>query len=71
MESAAAICDFSFLNIYKKLWLKKKNNRERRKLRTEKRERDVGDISVEEIRNMLRKMKKRKAQGPDGIPVEV
>ena len=51
--------------------VKKKNNRERRKLRTEKRERDVGDISVEEIRNMLRKMKKRKAQGPDGIPVEV
>ena len=26
---------------------------------------------MEEIRNVLRKMKKGKAQGPDGIPVEV
>ena len=40
-------------------------------MKTEKRERDVGNISVEEIRNVLRKMKKGKAQGPDDIPVEV
>ena len=33
------------------------NLRERGKIRTEKRERDVGNISEEEIRNVLRKMK--------------
>ena len=40
-------------------------------MRTEKRERDVEDISGEEVRTRLRKMKKGKAQGPDDIPVEV
>ena len=37
---------------------------------TEGRERDVEDISREEVRTGLRKMKKGKAQGPDDIPVE-
>ena len=48
--------------------LNQENPRERREMRTEERERDVKDISGEEVR--LRKMKKEKAQGPDGIPVE-
>ena len=39
-------------------------------MRTEERERDVKDISVEEVRTWLKKMKKGKAQGPDDIPVE-
>ena len=47
-----------------------KNPRERRETRTEGRERDVEDISGEEVRNELRKMKKGKAQGPDDIQVE-
>ena len=46
------------------------SSRERRETRTEGRERDVEDISGEEVRTGLRKMKKGKAQGPDGIPVE-
>ena len=46
------------------------NTRERRETRTEGRERDMGDISEEEVKNGLRKMKKVKAQGPDDIPVE-
>ena len=45
------------------------NPRERREKRTEGRERDVEDISGE-VRTGLRKMKKRKAQGPDDIPVK-
>ena len=44
--------------------------RERREMTTEERERDVEDISGEEVRTRLRKMKKRKARGPDDIPVE-
>ena len=47
------------------------NPRERREMRTEETKRDVEDISVEEVRTGLRKMKKGKAQGPDDIPVEV
>ena len=39
-------------------------------MRTEQRERNVEDISGEEVRTGLRKMKKGKAQGPDDIPVE-
>ena len=50
--------------------LNHENPRERRETRTEGRERDVEDISREEVRTWLRKMKKGKAQGPDGIPVE-
>ena len=46
------------------------NPRERREMRTEERERDVEDISGEEVRSGLSKMKKGKAQGPDDIPVE-
>ena len=38
--------------------------------RIEGRKRDVEDISEEEIRTGLRKMKKGKAQGPDDLPVE-
>ena len=51
--------------------LNQENYRERRKMRKEKRKRDVEDISEEEVRTGLRKMKKRKAQGPDDIPLEV
>ena len=51
--------------------LNQENPRERREMRTEETKRDVEDISVEEVRAGLRKMKKGKAQGPDGIPVEV
>ena len=40
-------------------------------MRTQETKRDVEDISVEEVRTGLRKMKNRKAQGPDDIPVEV
>ena len=39
-------------------------------MRTEETKRDVEDISGEEVRTGLRKMKKGKVQGPDGIPVE-
>ena len=46
------------------------NPRERRETRTEGRERDMEDISEEEVRTGLRKTKKGKAQGPDDIPVE-
>ena len=50
--------------------LNHENPRERRKIRTEGRERDVEDIFGEKVRTELRKMKKGKAQGPDDIPVE-
>ena len=50
--------------------LNNENPRERRETRTEGRERDVEDISGEEFRAGLKKMKKGKAQGPNGIPVE-
>ena len=50
--------------------LNHENPRERRETITEGRERDVEEISGEEVRTGLRKMKKRKAQGPDDIPVE-
>ena len=46
------------------------NPREKREMRTEGRERDVENISGEEVRTGLRKMKKGKAQGTDDIPVE-
>ena len=51
--------------------LNQENPRERREIRTEETKRDAEDISVEEVRTGLRKMKKGKAQGPDDIPVEV
>ena len=38
---------------------------------TEERERDVEDISGEEFRTGLRKIKNGKAQGPDDIPVKI
>ena len=50
--------------------LNQENPRERREMRTEERERDVKDISGEEVRIGLRTMKKGKAQGPDDIPVK-
>ena len=50
--------------------LNQENPRERREMRTEERERDVEDISEEEVRTGLRKLKKGKALGPDDIPVE-
>ena len=51
--------------------LNQKNPREKREMRTEETKRDVEDISGEEVRTGLRKMKKGKAQGPDDIPVEI
>ena len=51
--------------------LNQENPRERREIRTEETKRDVEDISVEEVKTGLRKMKKGKAQGPDDIPVDV
>ena len=54
-----------------KALLSQENPRERKKTITEKRKRDVGNISVEKIRNVLKNMKKRKAQGPDDIPLKV
>ena len=50
--------------------LNQENPRERRETRTEGRERDVKDISGEEVRTGLKKMKKGNAQGPDDIPVK-
>ena len=49
--------------------LNQENPREEER-RTEKRERDVEDISEEKVRTGLRKMKKGKARGPDDLPVE-
>ena len=39
-------------------------------MRTEEIEKDVEDISGQEVRTALRKMKKGKAQGPNDISVE-
>ena len=50
--------------------LNQENPRERREMRTEERERGLEDISGEEVRTGLRKMKKGKAQGPVDIPVK-
>ena len=41
--------------------LNQENPRERREMRTEERERNVEDISAEEVRTGFRKMKKEKA----------
>ena len=51
-------------------FLNQENPRERREVKTEERERDAEDISGEEVRTGLKKMKKGKAQGPDDIPVK-
>ena len=51
--------------------LNQENSRERSEMRTGETKRDVEDISVEEVKTGLRKIKKGKAQGPDDIPVEV
>ena len=50
--------------------LNHENPREKRETITEGRERNVEEISGEEVRSGLRKMKKGKAQGPDDIPME-
>ena len=50
--------------------LNQENPREKREMRTKVREREEEDISGEEFRTGLRKMKKGKAQEPDDIPVE-
>ena len=39
-------------------------------MRTKEGERNVEDITEEEVRTVLRKMNKGKVQGPDDIPVE-
>ena len=50
--------------------LNQENPKERREMIAEERERDVEDISVEEVRTGLRKIKKEMAQGPDDISVK-
>ena len=50
--------------------INQENPRERRERRIDERVRHVEDISGEEVKTGLRKMKKGKTQGPDGIPVE-
>ena len=50
--------------------LNHENPREKRETRTEGKERDVENISEEEVRTWLRKMKKGKAQGSDDVPME-
>ena len=44
--------------------------RKRRENENRRERKGHGDISGEEVRTGLRKMKKGKAQGPDDIPVE-
>ena len=50
--------------------LDQENRRERREMRTEETKKDVEDISGEEVRTRLKKMKNRKTQVRDDIPVE-
>ena len=50
--------------------LNQENSTERRETRTEEKERDVKDISGEEVTTGLRKTKKGKAQGSDDILVK-
>ena len=50
--------------------LNQENSRERRETKTEEKERDVEDISGEEVTTGLRKTKKGKAQGFDDILVK-
>ena len=50
--------------------LNQENPRETRETRAEELEREVEEISVEEVLVAMKKMKKGKAQGPDEIPVE-
>ena len=51
--------------------LNKKNNRDPRTEEAEVVNEEVNCVSREEVRNVLRRMKKRKAVGPDELPVEV
>ena len=50
--------------------LNQENPRERRKIRAEDRERNVENISGKDVRTGLRKMKKGKALGSDGMSLE-
>ena len=50
--------------------LNQENPRETRETRAEELEREVEEISIEEVLAAMKKMKKGKAQGPDEIPVE-
>ena len=50
--------------------LNQENPRERRKMRAEDRERNVENISGKDVRTGLRKIKKGKALGSDGMPLE-
>ena len=51
--------------------MNKKNNRDPRTEEAEVVNEEVNCISREEVKNVLRKMKKGKAVGPDKLPVEV
>ena len=51
--------------------MNEENNRDPRTEKTEVVNEEVNCVSREEVKNALRKMKKRKAVGPDELPVEV
>ena len=51
--------------------MSKENRREERTDATARNERLVPEVTREEVRRALGKMKKGKAVGPDGLPAEV
>ena len=51
--------------------LNQENPRERREVCVGKIIKEVGEVTEEEVKTALKKMKKGKARGPDDIPVEV
>ena len=62
------------LNRWKEYFKKPMNEENYRDPRTEEAEvvnKEVNCVSIEEVKNVLRKMKKDKAVGPDELPVEV
>ena len=56
---------------YFKKQMKEKNNREPRREEAEVVKKKVNCVSRKKVKNALRRMKKRKAAGPDELPVEV
>ena len=51
--------------------MNEENNRESRTEKAEVVNEEVNCVSREEVKNAVRRMKKRKAVGPDELPVEV
>ena len=61
------------LKRWKEYFEKLMNNKNNRKSRTEEAEvvnEEVNCVSREEVKNALRRMEKRKAVGPDELPVD-